>query len=167
MYNKTITEFGFRMISWIIKTSCLYYLPQPSASADNTDLGFDNSRYHAQPHPIIVYYHHEWGFSSTLPENPGKEVALRNRLQTACRPGSSHSNRINLERLRRLIFIIALWKKRISITGDGVYRRNIFKDALPSVFSLQNKYLIYYYWYCLDMSAWICKKVPTEISSVF
>ena len=25
------------------KTSCLCYLPQPSASADNTDLGFDNS----------------------------------------------------------------------------------------------------------------------------
>ena len=57
MYNKTIIEFGFRMISWIIKTSCLCYLPQPSASADNTDLGFDNSWYHAQPHPIIVYYY--------------------------------------------------------------------------------------------------------------
>ena len=85
------------------------------------------------------------GFSSTLPENPGKEVALRNRLQTACRPGYSHSIRINLERLRRLIFIIALRKKRTSITENGVYRRNIFKDALPSVFSLQNKYLICYY----------------------
>ena len=34
------------------KTWCLCYLPQPSASADNTDLGFDNSWYHAQPHPI-------------------------------------------------------------------------------------------------------------------
>ena len=54
MYNKTIIEFGFRMISWIIKTSWLCYLPQPSASADNTDLSFDNSWYHAQPHPIIV-----------------------------------------------------------------------------------------------------------------
>ena len=54
MYNKTIIEFGFRMISWIIKTSCLCYLPQ--TSEDNTDLGFDNSWYHAQPHPIIVYY---------------------------------------------------------------------------------------------------------------
>ena len=43
MYNKTIIEFGFRIISRIIKTSCLCYLPQPSASADNTDLGFDNS----------------------------------------------------------------------------------------------------------------------------
>ena len=65
MYNKTIIEFGFRMISWIIKASCLCYLPKPSASADNTDLGFDNSWYHAQPHPIIIiiayyhlYYHH-------------------------------------------------------------------------------------------------------------
>ncbi len=48
MYNKTIIEFGFPIISWIIKTSCLCYLPQPSASADiNTDLGFDNSWYHA------------------------------------------------------------------------------------------------------------------------
>ena len=56
MYNKTIIGWGFCMISWIIKTSCLCYLPQPSASADNTDLGFDNSWYHAQPHPIIVYY---------------------------------------------------------------------------------------------------------------
>ena len=27
----------------LLPTSCLYYLPQPSASADNTDLGFDNS----------------------------------------------------------------------------------------------------------------------------
>ena len=54
MYNKTIIEFGFRMISWIIKTSRLGYLPKPNAEADNTDLGFDNSWYHAQPHPIIV-----------------------------------------------------------------------------------------------------------------
>ena len=53
IYNKTIIEFGFRVISWIIKTSCQCYLPQ--ASAGNTDLGFDNSWHHAQPHPIIVY----------------------------------------------------------------------------------------------------------------
>ena len=33
----------------------LCYPPQPSASADNTNLGLDNSRYHAQPHPIIAY----------------------------------------------------------------------------------------------------------------
>ena len=45
MYNKTNIEFGFRMISWIIKTSCLCY---------NRDIGFDYSWYHAQPHPIII-----------------------------------------------------------------------------------------------------------------
>ena len=55
MYNKTIIEFGFRMMSWIIKTSCLCYLPQPSALADNTDLGFNNSWYHAQPHNNCVF----------------------------------------------------------------------------------------------------------------
>ena len=38
MDNKTIIEFGFRMISRMIKTSCLCYLPQPSSSVDNTDL---------------------------------------------------------------------------------------------------------------------------------
>ena len=54
MYNKTIIEFGFRMISWIIKTSCLCYLPKPKAEADSTDLGFDYPWYHAQPHPIII-----------------------------------------------------------------------------------------------------------------
>ena len=42
------------MILQIIKTSALYYLAQPTASADNTDLGLDNLRYHAQPHPIIA-----------------------------------------------------------------------------------------------------------------
>ena len=68
MYNKTIIVFGFRMISWIIITSCLCYQPQPSASADNTDLGFDNSWYHAQPHPIIVYYSPKakWIFATSL-----------------------------------------------------------------------------------------------------
>ena len=55
MHNKTIIEFGFRIISRIIKPSCLCCLPRPLASADNTDLGLDNSWYHAQPHPIIVY----------------------------------------------------------------------------------------------------------------
>ena len=48
----------------IIKTLCLCYLPQPSASADNTDLGFDNSLYHAQPHPVIP------PANSILNENP-------------------------------------------------------------------------------------------------
>ena len=40
--DKTIIEFGFHMISRVIETSCLWYLSQPSASADNTDLSFDN-----------------------------------------------------------------------------------------------------------------------------
>ena len=53
---KQLLNSVFAWLSWIIKPSCLCYLPQPSASADNTDLGFDNSWYHAQPHPIIVYY---------------------------------------------------------------------------------------------------------------
>ena len=49
-------------IRHIFTTSCLYYLSQPSVSADNTDLGFNNSWYHAQPHPILVYYlaYFEW-----------------------------------------------------------------------------------------------------------
>ena len=34
MYNKTIIEFGFRMISRIIKISCLCYLPKLSAEAE-------------------------------------------------------------------------------------------------------------------------------------
>ena len=45
MYNKTSIEFGFRMISLIIKGHYyqgLCYLPKLKASADNTDLGFDN-----------------------------------------------------------------------------------------------------------------------------
>ena len=40
---KQLLNSVFCMISCIIKTSRLCYLPQPSASADNTDLGFDNS----------------------------------------------------------------------------------------------------------------------------
>ena len=36
-------ELCEKRIKKCIKTSCLCYLAQPSASADNTDLGFDNS----------------------------------------------------------------------------------------------------------------------------
>ena len=32
------------------------YLPQPSASADNTFLDLHNSSYHTQPRPIIAKY---------------------------------------------------------------------------------------------------------------
>ena len=49
--------WGWIMWKMYMYMSCLCYLPQPTASADNTDLGFDNSWYHAQPHPIIVYWH--------------------------------------------------------------------------------------------------------------
>ena len=55
MYNKTIIGFGFRMISIIIQTS-VYVIRLSFASADNIDLGLNNSWYHAQPHPIIAYY---------------------------------------------------------------------------------------------------------------
>ena len=54
--NKTIIEFGFRSIWGIIKASVLCYLPQPSASADNTNLCLNNSSYPTRPHSIIVYY---------------------------------------------------------------------------------------------------------------
>ena len=48
MYN-TITGFGFPMIAKLSRPR--FVLP---ASADNTY--FINSRYYAQPHPIIVKY---------------------------------------------------------------------------------------------------------------
>jgi hypothetical protein len=55
MYNKTIIGFGFRMTLRIIQTSVNVILLS-FASADNIDLCLNNSWYHAQPHPIIVYY---------------------------------------------------------------------------------------------------------------
>ena len=55
MNNKTIIEFGFRVIWRISKASaCVIHLS--FASADNTNLGLDNSSYHTQPHSIIVNY---------------------------------------------------------------------------------------------------------------
>jgi hypothetical protein len=42
------------MISRIIQTS-VYVIRLSFASADNIDLGLNNSWYHAQPHPIIAY----------------------------------------------------------------------------------------------------------------
>ena len=36
-------------------TSCLFYRPRPKAEAADIDLGFDNSEFHVQPHPITVY----------------------------------------------------------------------------------------------------------------
>jgi hypothetical protein len=55
MNNKTIIEFGLRRIPELLDLGQCY-LPQPSASADNIDLGLNNSGYPAQPHPIIVKY---------------------------------------------------------------------------------------------------------------
>ena len=44
------------------------YLPQPSASADNTNLCLNNSSYPTRPHSIIVYYTlcFKWQFCSLL-----------------------------------------------------------------------------------------------------
>ena len=48
MYNRTIDEFGFRMISWIIKPcACII------CGATQTMILW----YHAQPHPTIAYCH--------------------------------------------------------------------------------------------------------------
>jgi hypothetical protein len=54
MYNKTIIRFGFRMTSRIIQTSVIV-IRLSFASANNIDLGLNNSWCHAQPHPIVVY----------------------------------------------------------------------------------------------------------------
>ena len=54
---KTITELGYRKISWFVSVSQINHLPQPSASANNIDLlATDKSQYFAQPRPIIVNY---------------------------------------------------------------------------------------------------------------
>ena len=46
MYNKTIIEFGFRMICRIMEISEGCYLPRPTASTDNTLLDLHNSPCH-------------------------------------------------------------------------------------------------------------------------
>ena len=52
--NETIIEFGSRRIWGIIKASIgLCYLPQSSASEDNTNLCLNNSSYPTRPHSII------------------------------------------------------------------------------------------------------------------
>ena len=50
MYNKTIIEFGFRMISWIIKTEVCVICRSRRLRQITQKRGFDNSWYHAQPH---------------------------------------------------------------------------------------------------------------------
>ena len=49
MNNKIIIEFGFCVISRIMARVMANY-------GDNANLYLDNSRYHAQPHPIIINY---------------------------------------------------------------------------------------------------------------
>ena len=55
MNNKTIIEFGFRVIWRIIKAE-VCVICRSEAEANNTNLGLDNSPYQTQPHSIIVNY---------------------------------------------------------------------------------------------------------------
>ena len=85
------------MISWIIKTPCLYYLPKP-----NTDLGFDNSWYHAQPHPIIVYY---YSFKLFLCFWLAKRTCIihHNQEFNCLEPHSRHDLVLKYGRIKRLV----------------------------------------------------------------
>ena len=56
MNNKTNIEFGLRRMSELFRPRSMLSVT-PSASANNIDLGLDNSGYPAQPHTIIVKYH--------------------------------------------------------------------------------------------------------------
>ena len=53
--KKTIIEFGYRKISWLVSVSQINYLPQPLASANNWSAR--HWRYFAQPRPIIANYY--------------------------------------------------------------------------------------------------------------
>ena len=50
--DKTVIELGYHKISWFASVSHINYLPQPLAWAIDL-LAADNSRYFAQPRPII------------------------------------------------------------------------------------------------------------------
>ena len=57
LYNKTIIElirFSHDIENYQGLGLC--YPPQPSAQVHNANVVLDNSRYHAEPHSIIVYY---------------------------------------------------------------------------------------------------------------
>ena len=58
IYNRIIKQLLNSVFAWSRNYQGLGLCcpPQPSASADKTNLGLDNSRCHAQPHPIIVNY---------------------------------------------------------------------------------------------------------------
>ena len=44
-----------------------FYPPQLPASADNITFNLDNSLYHAQTHPMIIYYQVNFVFIRPLP----------------------------------------------------------------------------------------------------
>ena len=84
--NLTINNYWMRlsMISWLIKTWCLCYLPKTSALADNTDLGFDNSWYHAKTkfnNWFIIHFSHN--SSSETEAKHSAILFLRRTLQGA------------------------------------------------------------------------------------
>ena len=54
------------------QTSRQCYVPQPSASADNSDLDVDNSRYRAQHHPVIAYFSESHGVMWRNAKNASK-----------------------------------------------------------------------------------------------
>ena len=56
MNNKTIIEFGFRIIWRImeIEEGVIHRGRRPTASMDNTFLDLHNSSYDTQPHSFIV-----------------------------------------------------------------------------------------------------------------
>ena len=50
--------FGFRMVAIIIKASVCVICFSLWASADNTNFGLENYRYHSQPHATIVNHYY-------------------------------------------------------------------------------------------------------------
>lgn len=54
------------------QTSFISYLLKPKAETDNSDLGFDNSWYHAQPHPTLAYYQSGYIFIVCCPHRSDK-----------------------------------------------------------------------------------------------
>ena len=69
MHNKTIFEFGFRMYHELSKPRvCVICLSLRLRQITQTSV-LDNSWYHAQPHPIIVYYSIYLNLNLYLPSN--------------------------------------------------------------------------------------------------
>lgn len=56
-------------------------MPQPSTSTDSTNLGHDNSCYHAQPHPIILEctaYTYDQGLTDCIVGNKAEGLTTEN-----------------------------------------------------------------------------------------